>query len=149
MAIFHMSFNNISNGKGRGAIASASYRSGERLWNEVEKRENKVNSRYAKEFNVALPIERESPEKLFEIKIDKWDWNNKRQYEVKQQQVRKQMDIKDVEKNLDKFVQSNHLEKSKFSEKENKKINGRNLKEFIEKNRLKVSNKHSEQKLSM
>lgn len=94
MAIFHMSFNNISNGKGRGAIASASYRSGERLydekegrnyfyersvkpetfilkpdyapewcldrerlWNEVEKRENKVNSRYAKEFNVALPIE--------------------------------------------------------------------------------------------
>ena len=89
-----MSFNNISNNKGRSAIASASYRSGEqlydekegrtyfykrrikpetyilkpdnapewcldreRLWNEVEKKENKVNSRYAKEFNVALPIE--------------------------------------------------------------------------------------------
>lgn len=94
MAIFHMSISNISNGKGRSAIASASYRSGtrlydekegrsyfykrevkpetfilkpkhapewclnrERLWNEVEKKENKVNSRYAKEFNVSLPIE--------------------------------------------------------------------------------------------
>lgn len=94
MAIFHMSVSNISNGKGRSAIASASYRSGtrlydekegrsyfynreikpetfilkpkhapewclnrERLWNEVEKKENRVNSRYAKEFNVSLPIE--------------------------------------------------------------------------------------------
>jgi hypothetical protein len=29
----------------------------ERLWNEVEAKENKANSRYAKEFNVALPVE--------------------------------------------------------------------------------------------
>ncbi len=29
----------------------------ERLWNEVEAQENKANSRYAKEFNVALPVE--------------------------------------------------------------------------------------------
>lgn len=90
----HLSFQNISSGSGRSAIASASYRSGEklfsekedrnyfysrdikpetfilvpnnapewardreRLWNEVEAAENKANSRYAKEFNVALPIE--------------------------------------------------------------------------------------------
>ena len=90
----HLSFQNISSGNGRSAIASASYRSGEklfsekedrnyfysrdikpetfilvpnnapewardreRLWNEVESVENKANSRYAKEFNVALPIE--------------------------------------------------------------------------------------------
>ena len=94
MAIMHLSFQNISSGSGRSAIASASYRSGEklfsekedrnyfysrdikpetfilvpnnapewardreRLWNEVESVENKANSRYAKEFNVALPIE--------------------------------------------------------------------------------------------
>ena len=38
MAIFHMSFNNISNEKGRGAIVSASYRSGERLYDEKEGR---------------------------------------------------------------------------------------------------------------
>ncbi len=96
MAIFHMSFSNISAGKGRSAIASASaaYRSVEKLfddkecrhyfysrsvmpesfilipknapawasnreqlWNEVEKKDRKSNSRYAKEFNVALPIE--------------------------------------------------------------------------------------------
>ncbi|WP_311408392.1 MobQ family relaxase [Liquorilactobacillus uvarum] len=94
MAIFHMSFSNISAGKGRSAIASASYRSGEKLfdnqesrhyfyarsvmpesfiltpknvpewasdreqlWNEVEKNDRKSNSRYAKEFNVALPVE--------------------------------------------------------------------------------------------
>ena len=94
MAIFHMSFSNISAGKGRSAIASAAYRSGEKLfdkqegrhyfyarsvmpesfiltpknapewasnreqlWNEVEKRDRKSNSRYAKEFNVALPVE--------------------------------------------------------------------------------------------
>ena len=94
MAIFHMSFSNISAGKGRSAIASAAYRSGEKLfddkegryyfytrsvmpesfiltpknapewasnreqlWNEVEKKDRKSNSRYAKEFNVALPIE--------------------------------------------------------------------------------------------
>ena len=31
MAIFHMSFSNISAGKGRSAIASAAYRSGENL----------------------------------------------------------------------------------------------------------------------
>ncbi|WP_298822301.1 MobQ family relaxase [uncultured Streptococcus sp.] len=94
MAIFHMSFSNISAGKGRSAIASAAYRSGEKLfdekenrgyfyarrvtpeafiltpenapewasdrqklWNEVEKKDRKANSRYAKEFNVALPVE--------------------------------------------------------------------------------------------
>ncbi|GAW65026.1 nickase [Ligilactobacillus acidipiscis] len=94
MAIFHMSFQNISAGKMRSAVASASYRSGEKLvsdkegksyfykrdvmpeafiltpknapewakerqqlWNEVEKKDRKANSRYAKEFNVALPIE--------------------------------------------------------------------------------------------
>ena len=94
MAIFHMSFQNISAGKMRSAVASASYRSGEkllsdkerksyfykrevapdsfilipknapewakdrqRLWNEVEKKDRKANSRYAKECNVALPIE--------------------------------------------------------------------------------------------
>lgn len=94
MAIFHMNFSNISAGKGRSAIASASYRSGEKLhsdmegknyfyardimpetfilapeyapswvknrqklWNEVESRDRKANSRYAKEFNVALPVE--------------------------------------------------------------------------------------------
>ena len=80
--------------KGRSAIASAAYRSGEKLfddkegrhyfyprsimpesfiltpknspewasdreqlWNEVEKKDLKSNSRYAKEFNVALPVE--------------------------------------------------------------------------------------------
>ncbi len=89
-----MSFSNISAGKGRSAIASAAYRSGEKLfddkegrhyfyarsvmpesfiltpknapewasdreklWNEVEKNDRKSNSRYAKEFNVALPVE--------------------------------------------------------------------------------------------
>ena len=94
MAIFHMSFQNISAGKMRSAVASASYRSGEKLfsdkegksyfykrdvmpesfiltpknapewakdrqqlWNEVEKKDRKANARYAKEFNVALPIE--------------------------------------------------------------------------------------------
>ncbi|MPQ38686.1 nickase [Lactobacillus plantarum] len=94
MAIFHMSFSNISAGKKRSAIASAAYRSGEKLfdnkegriyfygrsimpetfilkpknapewandrqklWNEVEKKDRKANSRYAKEFNVALPVE--------------------------------------------------------------------------------------------
>ncbi|AYM04150.1 nickase (plasmid) [Levilactobacillus brevis] len=94
MAIFHMSFQNISAGKMRSAVASASYRSGDKLfsdkegktysyardvkpeafiltpknapdwakdrqklWNEVEKEDRKANSRYAKEFNVALPIE--------------------------------------------------------------------------------------------
>lgn len=94
MAIFNMSFSNISAGKLRGAVASAAYRSGEKLfdekenrgyfyarrvtpeafiltpenapewasdrqklWNEVEKKDRKANSRYAKEFNVALPVE--------------------------------------------------------------------------------------------
>lgn len=94
MAIFHMNFSNISAGKERSAIASASYRSGEKLhsdmesknyfyardvmpetyllapenapdwvnnreklWNEVEAIDRKSNSRYAKEFNVALPVE--------------------------------------------------------------------------------------------
>lgn len=94
MAIFHMNFSNISAGNGKSAVASASYRSGEKLyneqegkqyyyprdiqpeafiltpehapewtkdrqklWNEVEEKDRKANSRYAKEFNVALPIE--------------------------------------------------------------------------------------------
>ena len=94
MAIFHMSFSNISAGKGRSAIASTAYRSGEKLfddkegrhyfyarsvmpesfiltpknapawasdreqlWNEVEIKDRRANSRYAKEFNVALPVE--------------------------------------------------------------------------------------------
>ncbi|XKL33449.1 MobQ family relaxase (plasmid) [Lactiplantibacillus plantarum] len=84
MAIFHISFQNISAGKMRSAVASASYRSGDKLfsdkegntyyyardvkpeawakdrqklWNEVEKKDRKSNSRYAKEFNVALPVE--------------------------------------------------------------------------------------------
>ncbi|MEJ4454583.1 MobQ family relaxase [Enterococcus faecium] len=94
MAIFHMSFSNISAGKGRSAIAGASYRSGEKLfdqkegrsyfyarsvmpesfiltpknapawasdreklWNEVERKDRRANSRYAKEFNVALTVE--------------------------------------------------------------------------------------------
>ncbi|NLS62783.1 MobQ family relaxase [Lactiplantibacillus plantarum] len=94
MAIFHMSFQNISAGKMRSSVASASYRSGDKLfsdkegktysyardvkpeafiltpknapdwakdrqklWNEVEKNDRKSNSRYAKEFNVALPVE--------------------------------------------------------------------------------------------
>lgn len=94
MAIFHMNFSNISGGNGRSAVASASYRSGEKLhselenknyfydrvvmpesfillpenapewasdretlWNEVEAIDRKINSRYAKEFNVALPVE--------------------------------------------------------------------------------------------
>ncbi|MEC5141665.1 MobQ family relaxase [Pediococcus pentosaceus] len=94
MAIFHMSFQNISAGKMRSTVASASYRSGDKLfsdreqknyfykrdvkpetfiltpknapdwakdrqklWNEVEDKDRKANSRYAKEFNVALPIE--------------------------------------------------------------------------------------------
>lgn len=89
-----MSFSNISAGKGRSAIASAAYRSGEKLfddqegrhyfyarsvmpesfiltpknapawasdreklWNEVERKDRRSNSRYAKEFNVALPVE--------------------------------------------------------------------------------------------
>ncbi|WP_125766158.1 MobQ family relaxase [Levilactobacillus mulengensis] len=93
MAIFHMSFQNISAGKMRSAVASASYRSGEklfdqkegrsyfyarsvmpesfiltpknapewasdreRLWNEVERKDQRANSRYSKEFNVALPV---------------------------------------------------------------------------------------------
>lgn len=94
MAIFHMNFTNISAGNGRSAIASASYRSGEKLhsdmegknyfyardvmpetfilvpknapdwaknreklWNEVEAKDRFAHSRYAKEFNVALPVE--------------------------------------------------------------------------------------------
>lgn len=94
MAIFHMNFTNISAGNGRSAIASASYRSGEKLhsdmegknyfyardvmpetfilvpenapewaknredlWNGVEAKDRFAHSRYAKEFNVALPVE--------------------------------------------------------------------------------------------
>ena len=99
MTIFHISFSNISAGKGRSAIAGASYRSGEKLfdqkedrsyfyarsvmpesfiltpknapewasdreklWNEVERKDRRANSRYAKEFNVALPVELNSDE---------------------------------------------------------------------------------------
>lgn len=99
MAIFHFSLQNISAGKGRSAIAAASYRSGEelyserldqtfkyeknqdaktfilkpdnapewclnreRLWNEVEKIEKGKNARYAKEINLALPVELENEE---------------------------------------------------------------------------------------
>ena len=36
MAIFHMSFSNISAGKGRSAIASAAYRSGEKLFDDFK-----------------------------------------------------------------------------------------------------------------
>lgn len=68
-----------------------------------------------------VPIERESPVKPFEIKTDKWDWNNERQYEVKQQQASKQTNIKDVEKSLDRFVQSNHLEKINFQKRKIRK----------------------------
>lgn len=94
MAIYHFSLQNISAGKGKTAIASAAYRSGEvlysdkeeryykynrnvkpetfilapnnapewatdrnKLWNEVEKIEKAKNSRYAKEINLALPVE--------------------------------------------------------------------------------------------
>ena len=94
MAIYHFAMQNISANKGKSAISSASYRSGEelysekegkkysykrdvkpetfilvpknapkwatdrnRLWNEVEKIEKAKNSRYAKEINLALPIE--------------------------------------------------------------------------------------------
>ncbi|RND52758.1 conjugal transfer relaxase TraA [Lacticaseibacillus paracasei] len=38
MAIFHMSFSNISAGKGRSAIASSAYRSGEKLFDNQEGR---------------------------------------------------------------------------------------------------------------
>lgn len=37
MAIFHISFSNISAGKGRSAIASAAYRSGEKLFDNHKK----------------------------------------------------------------------------------------------------------------
>ena len=38
MVIFHISFSNISAGKGRSAIASAAYRSGEKLFDDKEGR---------------------------------------------------------------------------------------------------------------
>lgn len=94
MAIFHMNTKIISRGKGQSAIASASYRSGdklyserynktsvyyrevkpesfiikpdnnpnwllnrEKLWNEIENVETSKNSRLAREFDIALPIE--------------------------------------------------------------------------------------------
>lgn len=95
-----------------------------------------------------VSIERESPIKPFEVKNDKWDWNNERQYQVKQQQASKHTSIEDVEKSLGKFVQSNHLEKGKHSENENQKTAEQNLKKFIVKNKLKVSNKPSEQQLN-
>lgn len=37
MAIYHLTINNVSRGKGKSAIAAAAYRSGQRLWNEREK----------------------------------------------------------------------------------------------------------------
>lgn len=94
MAIYHFSAKVISRAKGQSAVASASYRSGERLedertgevkfykrnvqpetmilapshspewvqdrerlWNEVEKAEKRVNSQLAREINIALPKE--------------------------------------------------------------------------------------------
>lgn len=94
MAIYHLSAKVISRGKGQSAIASAAYRSGEklhdertgetkfynrdvqpdtlilapshspewvtdreRLWNEVEKAEKRVNSQLAREFEISLPRE--------------------------------------------------------------------------------------------
>lgn len=94
MAIYHFSAKVISRAKGQSAVASASYRSGERLkdertgevkfykrnvqpetmilapshspewvqdrerlWNEVEKVEKRVNSQLAREINIALPKE--------------------------------------------------------------------------------------------
>lgn len=94
MAIYHFSAKVISRAKGQSAVASASYRSGERLedertgevkfykrnvqpetmilapshspewvqdrerlWNEVEKAEKRVNSQVAREINIALPKE--------------------------------------------------------------------------------------------
>ena len=67
---------------------------------------------------------------------------------MKQQQASKQTSIKDVEKSLGKFVQSNHLERNKHSEKENQETMEQNLNKFIEKNKLKVSNEQPEQHLS-
>ena len=106
MAIYHLSMQNISRGKGKNAVSAAAYRAGELikdenqdltfdyrkkrvdetfilapedapewvkdrsiLWNTVEKNENRKNSRLAKEFNVALPIEL-SPEKNKELGLD-------------------------------------------------------------------------------
>ena len=41
MAIFHMSFQNISAGKMRSSVASASYRSGESLYREADEKNYK------------------------------------------------------------------------------------------------------------
>lgn len=94
MAIYHLSAKVISRGKGQSAVASASYRSGEKLqdertgetkfykrevqpqtmilapshspewvqdreklWNEVEKSEKRVNSQLAREMEISLPAE--------------------------------------------------------------------------------------------
>ncbi|MBL1227224.1 MobQ family relaxase [Enterococcus sp. BWR-S5] len=94
MAIYHFSMKIISRGSGQNAVASAAYRSGEklidentgetkfykrevmpetmilapdsspswvydrqRLWNEVEKAEKRVNSQLSRELQIALPIE--------------------------------------------------------------------------------------------
>mgnify|MGYP000888394084 CR=1 FL=1 len=94
MAIYHLSMKIISRGEGQNAVASSSYRSGEKLideqtgevkyyprevspeshilapsnapswaydrqtlWNKVEKSETRVNSRLAREIQIALPVE--------------------------------------------------------------------------------------------
>ena len=51
MAIFHMSFSNISAGKGRSAIASAAYRSGEKLFDNQEGKLKALNQKIKDEKN--------------------------------------------------------------------------------------------------
>ena len=115
MAIYHFAMQNISANKGKTAIASASYRSGQelysekegrrylykrsvkpetfilvpenapewasdrnRLWNEVEAVETSKNSRYAKEINLALPIElSEDEQKEMLLKYCKENFSDK------------------------------------------------------------------------
>lgn len=94
-----------------------------------------------------VPIERESPEKPFEIKANKWDWNNQQQYEVKQKQEIKQADFKDIEKSLDDFVQSNNI-KVKPQEEKNNKIDEQELQDFVEKYHIKKLSSNQEQGLN-
>ena len=115
MAIYHFAMQNISANRGKTAIASASYRSGQelysekegrrylykrsvkpetfilvpenapewasdrnRLWNEVEAVETSKNSRYAKEINLALPIElSEDEQKEMLLKYCKENFSDK------------------------------------------------------------------------
>ncbi|MFK5241490.1 MobA/MobL family protein, partial [Lactococcus lactis] len=55
MAIFHMNFSNISAGKGRSAVASASYRSGEKLYSEMENKTYFYNRSVMPESFILLP----------------------------------------------------------------------------------------------